>query len=118
MWFSIILVRPFPAARGCQSYSRLSIWSRETGSAVRSSVSPLKVHTQAESGAYSRAPLLPPVFRDVVHLYGHSRDNQVTQLRADGVHRRELFVDKGPVVPKIARVTGALYSGIITPWIY
>ena len=34
--------------------SRLIIWPRETGSAVPSRVSPLTIHTQAVSGAYSR----------------------------------------------------------------
>ena len=42
--------------------SRLRIWSRETGSAVPSRVSPLILHAQAESGAYSWAPLFPPAF--------------------------------------------------------
>ena len=35
-------------------HSRLKIWSRETGSAASSRVSLLILHTQAESGAYSR----------------------------------------------------------------
>ena len=43
---------------------RLRICSRETGSAVPSRVSPLVLHTQAGSGAYSRDPLLP-AFRDI-----------------------------------------------------
>ena len=34
--------------------SRLRIWSRQTDSAVPSRVSLLSLHTQAESGAYSR----------------------------------------------------------------
>ena len=43
--------------------SRLrTCWSRETGSAVPSRVSPLILHIQAESGAYSR-------FRDGAHTY-------------------------------------------------
>ena len=48
----------FPCPR-----SRLRIWSRYTGSAVPSRVSPLILHAQAESGAYSQAPLFPPAFR-------------------------------------------------------
>ena len=48
--------------------SRLRIWSHETGSAVPSRVSPLILHTLAESGAYSRdfsrfprrRPCIPP----------------------------------------------------------
>ena len=34
--------------------TRLRVWPRETGSAVLSRVSPLILHTQTESGAYSR----------------------------------------------------------------
>ena len=48
----------FPCPR-----SRLRIWSRETGSAVPSRVSPLILHAQAKSGAYTRAPLFPPASR-------------------------------------------------------
>ena len=39
----------FPCLR-----SRLRVWPRETGSAVPSRVSLLILHTQGESGAYSR----------------------------------------------------------------
>ena len=46
----------------------LRIWSRQTGSAVLSHVSPLNLHTKAESGVYSRAPLLPPAFRDRYYI--------------------------------------------------
>ena len=66
---------------GCQSYSwsagqektifpcprlQLRIWSRETGSAVPSRVSLLILHTQAESGAYSRDS---HTFRGGVNLF-------------------------------------------------
>ena len=37
----------------------LRFWSRELGSAVSSRVSPLILHTQAESGAYLREPTAP-----------------------------------------------------------
>ena len=46
--------------------SRLK-WSRETGSAVPSRVSTLNVPTHAESDAYSRIPLVPPAFRDILY---------------------------------------------------
>ena len=71
--------RNFPCPR-----SRLRVWSRELGSAVPSRVSPLVLHTQAESGAYlrdytspSRFPLLfplePPCAIGLVpSLSGHS----------------------------------------------
>ena len=49
-----------------KSHWLLSIRSRETGSPYPYSVSSLILHTQAESGAYSRAHLLPPAFRDGV----------------------------------------------------
>ena len=50
---------------GCVVRSRLRIWSRETGSAVTSPVTPAHLHTQAESGAYllrdsSRVPRRRP----------------------------------------------------------
>ena len=50
-----------------------------------------------------------------VHLYskppsGQSKVYQVTRLRTDGVPRRESVVT-GPVILKVARVTGAAYSG-------
>ena len=51
----------FPCPR-----SRLRMWSREIISAFPSRVSPLILPTQAGDGAYSRAPLLPPAFRDNV----------------------------------------------------
>ena len=47
---------------------RLRVWSRELGSAVPSRVSPLILHTQAESGAYLRDTLPPlPAFRCGFH---------------------------------------------------
>ena len=61
--------------------SRLSIWSRKTSSAVPSHVSPLFLHTQAESGAYSRDsfrfprrwPHIPPTATgSVPSLSGHA----------------------------------------------
>ena len=64
MWFSIILVRPSPAAL-C-SRSRLRIWSRETGSAVPSRVSLLisilRLNLVLSDG-------IPPEFRSGVHLF-------------------------------------------------
>ena len=66
--------------------TRLRIWSRETGSAVPSSVSSLILHTQAEYGAYSRdspnsmlielkrflysQPMIPPKRFDIFPLSG------------------------------------------------
>ena len=50
----------FPGPR-----SGLRISSREMGSVVPSRVSSIIVHTQAESGASSRALLIPPDFRDI-----------------------------------------------------
>ena len=44
--------------------SRLSFWSREESSAFPPRVGSPILHTRAESGAYSRAPLLLPAFRD------------------------------------------------------
>ena len=47
--------------------SRLRIWSRETGSAVPSRVSLLILHTQAESGAYSRDSSRFPRWRPFIY---------------------------------------------------
>ena len=67
--------------------SRLRIWSRETGSAVPSRVSPLILHAQAESGAYSRAPLFPPAFRHGVVSTPEKRHrvSLSQKLRSNGV---------------------------------
>ena len=54
----------FPCPR-----SRLTFWFRERGSAVPSRASPLILHTQTESGASFRDPLLPPTFCHRVHPY-------------------------------------------------
>ena len=104
------------------------MWSRETGSAVPSRVSLLLLHTQAESGAYSRdfsrfprrrsfIYLGPPyAIGSVPSLSGHatayrwrsnrhtpsrqSRVYRVTQLRTDGGHCRE-SAGTGPVNLKV-----------------
>ena len=95
--------------------SRLRIWFREMGSVVPSRVSLLILHTQVEIGALSGDS---PAFRDgvIVHLYhqppsGRSLVYKVTQLRTDVVHCRE-SAGTGPVVLKVLRVTGAVFSGI------
>ena len=59
-WAAILEQGFFPCPR-----SRLTIWPRETGSAVKSRVSLLILYTQAEYVAYSR---IPPAFRDGVHI--------------------------------------------------
>ena len=63
----------FACPRSC-----LSVWSRETGSAVPSRVSLLFLHTQSKSGAYSRdssrfQPWRPPyAIGSVPRLSGHA----------------------------------------------
>ena len=76
--------------------SSLRIWSRETGSAVPSRVSPLILHAHADSGAYpprdsSRFPRRrgPFIFLNRQTPSGQSRVHRVTNLRTDGVHCRE-----------------------------
>ena len=49
--------------------SRRRIWSVEMGSAVPSRVSPLIVHTQAESDWLVLTHGIPPAFRDGVQIY-------------------------------------------------
>ena len=77
-------------------------------------------------GLYSRAHLLPlsavasTSTPSTIRLV-HSESYQVAQLRTEGVHSLQP-ADEGPVVLKVARVTGASYSGVevestvFTPW--
>ena len=76
----------FPCPR-----SRLKGWSRETGSAVWPRVSLLILHTQAESGAYSRNSSHFPRRRLFIYTADCHRVKayRFTQLRTDGVHCRE-----------------------------
>ena len=72
---------------------------------------PAHLHTQAESGAYSRDSSRFPPRRPFISLNRHtpsgqSRVYRVTQLRTDGVHCRE-SAGTGPVVLKVVPVTGA-----------
>ena len=89
----------FPCPR-----SRLIIWLRKTGSAVPSRVTLLIIHTQADSGAYSRDFSHFPRRRTFIYINCHPtsgqfRVHQVTQLRTDGVHCRE-SAGTVPVVPQ------------------
>ena len=72
----------FPCPR-----SRHRIWSRERGSAFPFRVSPLNLHAQAKSGAYSRAPLFPPAFHHgvVSALEKRHRISFTQKLRFNGV---------------------------------
>ena len=63
--------------------SRLRIWSRETGSAAPSRVSLLILHTQAESGAFSRDS--HPAFR-----HGQSTGIMVTHIARVWINRVRL----------------------------
>ena len=71
----------------------MRVWSCQTGSAVLSRVSLFILHTQAESGAYSRDFLLISAAASINLCRhtpsGQSRVYQVTQLRTNGVHCRE-----------------------------
>ena len=78
------------------------------------------LHTQAESGACSQAPLLLTIkitasIYTVNHQMGQSRVYRVTRLRTDGVHRRE-SARTGPavIVLMVAQKTGAPIQE--TPW--
>ena len=100
------------AEEGKLFHSRLGVWSREAGSAILSRVSPVILHTQAESSAYSsRVPLLAPASRDGIHPYRQPplcqpRVYRVTQLRTYVVHQ-QASAGTGQVVLKVVRVTGA-----------
>ena len=90
----------------------LRIWSRETGSAVPFRVSLLILHTQAESGAYSRDSSRFPRRRPLIYFNRHSPLCQVRlyrakHLRTNDVHCREFAGGTGSVVLKVVPVTGA-----------
>ena len=70
---------------------------------------PAHLHTQAESGAYSRDSSRFPRRRPFIYLNRHtpsgqSRVYRVTQMRTDGVHCRE-SAGTEPVVLKVVPVT-------------
>ena len=72
---------------------------------------PAHLHTQAESGAYSRDSCRFPRRRPFIYLNRHmpsgqSRVYRVTHLRTDDVHCRE-SAGTGPVVLKAVPATGA-----------
>ena len=96
----------FPCPR-----TRLRIWSREKGLAVPSRVKLLILHTQAESGAYSRdssrfSRRCPFIYFNCHIPSSQPRVHRVTKLRTDGVHCRE-SAGKWSVFPKVVPVTGA-----------
>ena len=83
----------FPFPRTC-----LRIWSRETGSAVPSRVSLLILHTQSESGAYSRDFSRFPRQRPFIYSNRHTSLGQcrlyrVVHLRTNDVHCSERYRD-------------------------
>ena len=86
------------------------------GSAVPSRGSLLILHTQAESGAYSRESSPFPRRRPFIYLNHHtpsgqSRVYRVTQLLTDGVHCRE-SAGTGSVVLKVLPVTGGAFAQV------
>ena len=91
---------------------RLRNWSRETGSGVPTHASPLILHTWAES----RLTGIPPHSATTyIYLYrqprtGQSGVYQVTQLRTDGVHCREV-TGAGPLVLNVVPVKDVTFSG-------
>ena len=95
--------------------SRLRIWSRETGLVVPSRVSPVILHFQAESGAYSRdssrfprrRPFMKPstAIGSFPTLSGHAI---AYRYRSMPTFRRHRVI---PVVLKVVPVTGAAFSG-------
>ena len=106
-------------ARGLGPRSRLRIWSSETGPAVPSRVRLPIIHAQAESGAYSRAPLLPlnPAFLSKTGpIYTVNRHHRCGHFHID--LDRTIAYRWCSLQPrhhwssiKVARVTGAAYSG-------
>ena len=86
----------------------LRIWSRQTGSAVQSRVSPVILDTQAESDWLVLTHGIPPAFRDGIYLFIIPPTTigsvpslyQVTELRIDGVYCQD-SASTGPVVLKV-----------------
>ena len=76
---------------------------------------PAYLHTQAESGSYSRDffrfPRRPFIYLNRHTPSGQSRVYCVTQLGTDGFHCRE-SADMGPLVLKVVPVTGATISQV------
>ena len=86
-------------------------------SAVPSGVTRLILHTQAESGPYSRGFLPFPRRRLFIYLKlhtpsGQSRVHRVTRLRTDGTHCRK-SAGTGPVNLKVVPVTSSAFA---PPW--
>ena len=93
--------------------TRLRIWSRETGSAVPSLISLLILHTQAESGVYSRHSSQFPRRRQFIYTairHWVSPEFIGPQLRTNDIHCRE-STGTGPAVLEVAPVTGAAFAG-------
>ena len=81
---------------------------------------PAHLHTQAESGAYSRHSSQIPPRRPFIYFKPSSAIGsvpslsvRVTQLRTDGVHCRE-STGTGRVNLKVVPVTGADFFGLST----
>ena len=81
-------------------HSRPRIWSRGTVSAVPSRVSPLILHAQAESGAYSRTPLFSPAFHHGVVSTPEKAPSgeSLAKIAFQWRHQRE-SAGRGPLVP-------------------
>ena len=105
------------------SPARGQLNSRETGSPVTPRVSPLILHTRAESsiwwsgGAFSRDLSRFPRRRPFIHTVNRHRASpyyiivyQITQLHTDGVHCREA-AGGGSAILKVVPVTCAAFSG-------
>ena len=95
--------------------SRLRIWSRETVFGRPVPRQPAHLHTQTESGTYSRdcsrfPRRRPFIFSNHHTPSGQSRVYRVTQVRTDGVHCRESAGTR-PVVLKVVLATGAAVAG-------
>ena len=74
------------------------------------------LHTQAESSVYLRDSSRFPRWRPFIYLYrqttsGRSRDDRVTHLRTDDVHFFLESAGTEPVVFKVVRESGAVFSG-------
>ena len=100
-----LFITPSLVARPRTTSSHLVQWTQSPfAPEFLVSRQPAHLHTQAESGAYLRAFSRDPRRRPFIHLNRHTPSGQsryrITQLRTDGVHRRESSGTE-PVVSKV-----------------
>ena len=104
--YRILLLPPSPLILFCFLCPRSCprTWSREIRSAVQPRVGKLILHTQTESGAYSRASIFPRAYCDgVASTPWNAIVSVITLLHSDSIQRQD-SAGPGPVVSKVSQV--------------